>query len=103
VGNRCCLSATGCESKRNILCDLVYSCVYCRVQLPCWVGVCEYQPDVLFVHQADVFFDLAECCVSECSEDIEAGFCLSVYVVCVRVESNFFLSYVTPSVVGVSV
>ena len=37
-----------------------------------WVGICEYLPDVLFVHQGDVFFRLAECCVGECSKDIEA-------------------------------
>ena len=45
------------------------------------MGVCKYGPDVLFVHQDDVFFGLAECYVGECSKDIEAGFCLSVYVV----------------------
>ena len=45
------------------------------------MGICKYGPDVLFVHQGDVFFGLVECCVGECSEDIEAGFSLSVYVV----------------------
>ena len=54
------------------------------------MGVCEYGPDVLFVHQDDVFFGLAEYCVVECSEDIEAGFSDSVYVVCVWGESHFF-------------
>ena len=66
------------------------------------MGVCEYGPDVLFVHQRDVFFGLIECCVGECLEDIDGGFCLSVYVIGVWDESNFF-SYVTPSVVAVSV
>jgi len=63
-----------------VTCSLFVCC--CCVRLPCWVGVCEYRPDVLFVHQGDVFFGLAECCVSDGSEDIEAGFCHSVYVVC---------------------
>ena len=45
------------------------------------MGVCEYGPDVLFKHQSNVWFGLAECCVSECTEDIDAGFSLSVYVV----------------------
>ena len=66
------------------------------------MGVCEYRLDELFVNQGDVFFGLAECCVCDCSEDIEAGFCLSVHVVCVLGESHF-LSYLTPSVVDVSV
>ena len=35
---------------------------------------------VLFVHKSDVFFGLAECCVGKCSEGIEVGFRLSVYV-----------------------
>ena len=55
------------------------------------MGVCEYGPDVLFVHHGDVFFGLAECCVSECLEDIKAGFCLCVYVVCMWEESHFFV------------
>ena len=55
------------------------------------MGVCKYGPDVLFVHQGDVFFGLAECCVGECSEDIEAGFCLSVYFVYVGGESHVFV------------
>ena len=66
------------------------------------MGVCDYGPGVLLVHQVDVFFGLAECYVGECLEDIEVGFCLSDFVVCVWGESHF-LSYVTPSVVGVSV
>ena len=76
-------------------------CCFC-IRLPCWVGVSEYGPYVLFVHQSDVFFGLAECCIGVCSEDIEASLFLCVYVFGVRVESNFLL-YVTPSVVGVSV
>ena len=52
----------------------------CCVRLPCWVAVCEYGPDVLFVHQGDIFFGLAKCCVGECSEDTGAGFSLSGYV-----------------------
>ena len=47
------------------------------------MGVCEYWPDVLFVHQGNVFFRLSEGCVGECSEDIEAGFRFSVDVICV--------------------
>ena len=56
---------------------------YFCVRLLLWVGVCEYGPDVLFVHQGNVFFGLAERCVGECSEDIEVGFSVSVYVVCI--------------------
>ena len=55
------------------------------------MGVCEYGLDVLFVHQGDVFFGLAEFCVGECSDEIGAGFCLSIYVVCVWGESHFFV------------
>ena len=55
------------------------------------MDVCKYGPDVLFVHQGDVFFGLAECCVGECSEDIKAGFCLSVYFVYVSGESHVFV------------
>ena len=57
------------------------------------MGVCEYGPDVLFVHQGNVFFGLAECCVGECLEDIETGFCLSVYVVVVWDERHVFVLY----------
>ena len=53
------------------------------------LDVFEYVPDILFVHQADVFFGLAECCVGACSKDIEEAFCFCVYVFGVRVESNF--------------
>ena len=52
------------------------------------MGICEYGPDVLFVHHGKVFFGLAECCVSECSEDIEASLSLSVYVVSMWVEQH---------------
>ena len=45
------------------------------------MGVGEYRSDVLFVYQGDVFFGLDECCDGECSEDIEAVFCLSVFVI----------------------
>ena len=56
MGDRCCLCATGCHSKRNIVCDLqlIYVC-FCCVRLLFWEGVCEYGSDVLFVHQGDVF------------------------------------------------
>ena len=53
--------------------------------------VCEYEPYVLFVNEGEVFYGLTECCVGECSEDIEASFSLSVFVICVRGESNFFV------------
>ena len=53
------------------------------------MDVCEYVPDVLFVHQGDVFFGLAKRCIGECSEDIEAGFHLRVYVVYVSGEFHF--------------
>ena len=66
------------------------------------MGVCEYGPDVLFVYQCNVVFGLAECCVGECLEDNEAGFCLCVYVFAVWVGNNF-LSYVTPREVAVLV
>ena len=66
------------------------------------MDVLEYGPDVLFVHQGIIFFEIAKCCVVECSEDIKAGLCLSVYIICVLVKRHDF-SYVTPSVVAVSV
>ena len=55
---------------------VLYSfCVCCFLYLVAMmVGVCAYGPDVLFLHQGNVFFGLMECC------DIEAGFCISVYV-----------------------
>ena len=55
------------------------------------MGVCKYGSDVLFVHQDNVFFGLAECCVGECSEAIEAGLSLTVYVVCVWDERHAFV------------
>ena len=61
---------------------------YFCVRLLLWVGVCEYGPDVLFVHQGNVFFGLAERCVGECSEDIEVSFSVSVYVVCMCLERH---------------
>ena len=54
------------------------------------MGVCEYEPDVQFVHQGNFFFGLAECCDGECSEDIEAGSSLRVYVVNVWDERHAF-------------
>ena len=53
--------------------------------------VCEYEPYVLFVNEGEVFYGLTECCVGECSEDIEASFFLSVYVVYVGGEFHFFV------------
>ena len=44
------------------------------------MGLCEYGADVLFEHQGNVLSRLAECCVGECSEDIEAGFSFSADV-----------------------
>ena len=61
------------------------------------MGVCRYGPDVLFVHQCDVFFLLAECCVGKCSEDIGAAFCLSVYVV---VDGEFYFFVICHSECG---
>ena len=45
------------------------------------MGVCEYGPDVWFVHQGNAFFRLAECRAGEYSEDIKVSFCDSVYVI----------------------
>ena len=58
------MCATGCDLKRSILGDLQFLdvCSMC-VRLPCRVGACEYGPDVLLVHQGDVFFGSAEFCV----------------------------------------
>ena len=66
------------------------------------MDVCESEPDVLFVHQGDVFFGLAKRCIGECSEDIEAGFG-SVFMFSVCGMKIILLSYVTPSVVVMSV
>ena len=62
-----------------------------------------YGPDVLFVHDSNVFLGLSECCVSECSEDIEPGFRLGVEVVFVTLyDLNLIpLSHVTLSLVAV--
>ena len=66
------------------------------------MDVCEYGPDVLFVHQGDVFFGLAKRCIGECSEDIEAGFGL-VFMFSVCRMTIIILSYGTPSGVVMSV
>ena len=64
------------------------------------MGVYEYGHDVLFVHQGNVFFGLAECGLFDCSEDIEAGLTLGIMLsVCVL--NGIPLSYVTPSLVAV--
>ena len=42
------------------------------------MGIGEFGPDVLFVFQGNVFFEVAKCCVGECSEDIKAGFRFNV-------------------------
>ena len=73
------LCATGFDliSKRAVLSNLLFfDACFCCSQLLYWMGVCEYGPDVLFVHQCNVCFGFTECCVDECSEDIEAGFSL---------------------------
>ena len=84
VGDRCWLC---CNRLRFETHYFVWLVVYLRVLLLCpvamLVGVCEYGLDVLFVHQGDVFFGLAECYIGECSEDVEADLCHGVYVVCV--------------------
>ena len=57
------------------------------------MGICEYEPDVLFVHQGDGFFGLAEFCVGECSEDIEAGvFFALVFMLSVCGENLIFFN-----------
>ena len=43
--------------------------------------VWEYGPDVLFVHKGTVFFGLKKYFVGGSSEEIEAGFRLSVCVI----------------------
>ena len=81
----------------------LFVCWFC-IRLSCWVVACEYGPDILFVHQGDVFLGLVECCVGEYSEDFEAGFRICVYVYGLLVERFFFfLSYVIPSEECVSV
>ena len=87
VSDEECLRAAGCNSRRIVLGD--YYFLYVRfwcVRSPCWVNVFDYGSDVMFVHQGNVFFGLAECYVVEWSGDIEAGFSLSVDVVCMCFE-----------------
>ena len=65
------------------------------VIVPCFTGerCCEYGPHVLFVHQGNVCLGLAECCVGESSENIEAGFSLSFSVICVCFDRNAPVAY----------
>ena len=44
-------------------------------------GRIAYGPDVMLLQKGDIFFGLVECCVGAGSEDIDAGFSLSVCVV----------------------
>ena len=64
------------------------------------MGVCEYGPGVLFVHQGDVFFALGE--LVSARRTLRRVFAL-VFMLSVCEVNLIFLSYVTPSVVAVSV
>ena len=55
------------------------------------MGICEYGPDVLFGRLTNIFSGLADYCVGECSEDIEAGFSLSISVISVWDERHAFV------------
>ena len=76
------LCTTGYDSKRALFWVICKFCMCCYcVRLPCWVGVYEHD-------QCNVFLELAECCVGEYSEDIDAGYSLNVYVVCICFERH---------------
>ena len=95
-----CLCAAGCESKRAVLGDLWFLGVcFCCVQLPCIVGVCEYGPGVLFVHQGNDFLGLPENHAEKCLDDIQAGFHLCLMLSVCNLKENP-LSIFTSSVVA---
>ena len=59
-----------------------------KVRLPRGVGVCENGSNVLFVCCYNVFLGVSVSCVCECAEDVQSGFCFSIYVVCVCLERH---------------
>ena len=81
---------------------VVSVCVLVLYPVAMLVGLMEYGPGVMFVHYGNVFFGLTKCCVGQCSENIEVGFCL-VIMLYMCWFNDMFLSYVTLSVVTVLV
>ena len=98
-----CLFASGCDSKCLNLGDLLYLCVchFC-VRLPCWVGIYEYGPDVLFEQQGNIFFGLPNVVLVSARRTLMRVLAL-VLMLSVCGTNDMLLSYVTPCVVAVLV